>query len=430
MKRHTSLIASVAILIFLTPLAFAAPDSLSDLNEKLEQMEEKNNRLEEELLRQREALRSLSGKANELERSNQSLSKELDALHPDDPSPEAKADYDHSSGIPPLKITGFWDFGYNATFGEDQHSRSFITGELDLFITAEISESVHFMTEAVFYPVPIQNRLVFEMQRVLLKYSISDLLNLQMGRMHTALGYWNHAYHHGTWLQTSILRPEIYRFDEYDNGILPVHSIGVELFGTKALRPFDVEYHFGVTNGRSKTTNSADDIQNIRDENDSKALSILLGLRPHWVEGLQVGGSLYLDKIPADAAKSTRVNPIDERIIGTYAVYFLPHAELLGEIFKINHHDQTSGKDFDTLGFYLQGAYKVAEWTPYYRLDRINFGEGDPYLTPGQIDITKQTFGLRWDLFTWNALKAEYGFFRNPGGERAQFINLNSSATF
>lgn len=429
MERSQPVIISLALVMLFTPLAFSA-ETLSDLSEKLEQVEEKNQRLEEKINKQNETIDSLSKKTEELERSNRRLSKEVIGFHSDESQEEGKTDYDHSSGVPALKITGFWDFGFNATLGEDKHSRSFITGELDLFITAEISERVHFMTEAVFYPVPIQNRLVFEMQRVLLKYSISDLFNLQIGRMHTALGYWNHAYHHGTWLQTTILRPEIYRFDEYDNGILPVHSIGVELFGTKALRPFDLEYHMGITNGRSKTTNSADDIQNIRDENDSKALSILLGVMPHRIEGLHVGGSLYLDTIPGDAAKPARAKPIDERITGTYAVYLYHQAELLGEFFKINHHDQTSGKDFDTLGFYLQGGYKMAEWTPYYRLDRINYGEGDPYLTSPQIDITKHTFGLRWDLFTWNALKAEYGFFRNPGGERSQFINLNSSATF
>lgn len=144
----------------------------------------------------------------------------------------------------------------------------------------------------VFYPVAVQNRLVFEMQRVILKYSFSDLVNLQIGRMHTALGYWNHTFHHGTWLQTTVLRPEIYRFDEYDHGLLPVHSVGVEFFGTKAFRPLHLEYHLGVTNGRGKTTNTADAIQNLRDDNDSKAFNFLLGLTPRLIEGLQVGKPL------------------------------------------------------------------------------------------------------------------------------------------
>ncbi|WDT80500.1 MAG: hypothetical protein MPW14_01455 [Candidatus Manganitrophus sp.] len=148
----------------------------------------------------------------------------------------------------------------------------------------------------VFYPVAVQNRLVFEMQRVILKYSFSDLVNLQIGRMHTALGYWNHTFHHGTWLQTTVLRPEIYRFDEYDHGLLPVHSVGVEFFGTKAFRPLHLEYHLGVTNGRGKTTNTADAIQNLRDDNDSKAFNFLLGLTPRLIEGLQVGEAFISTK--------------------------------------------------------------------------------------------------------------------------------------
>ncbi|NKE72615.1 hypothetical protein [Candidatus Manganitrophus noduliformans] len=423
MRRSIIMSSWLVLSTFFTPLAFAAPESFSELSERVEKIEEKNKRLEKEIGKQRETIDSLSPITDALGRNN--LPEGDETLHLYDGESEGQ-----DGGISALKITGFWDFGFNANIGEDEHSKSFTTGELDLFLTAEISEKVSFLTEMVFYPVAVQNRLVFEMQRVILKYSFSDLVNLQIGRMHTALGYWNHTYHHGTWLQTTVLRPEIYRFDEYDHGLLPVHSVGVEFFGTKALRPLHLEYHLGVTNGRGKTTNAADAIQNLRDDNDSKAFNFLLGLTPRLIEGLQVGGSLYLDKIPADPTNPTRVEPIDERIMGAYAVYFRHQAELLGEIFKIDHHDQTSGKDFDTIGFYLQGGYKTDEWTPYYRFDRVNFGEGDPYLTSKQIDITKHTFGLRWDLFSWNALKMEYGFARNPGDERSQFINLNSSATF
>lgn len=422
MRRSIIMSSWLVLSTFFTPLAFAAPESLSELSERVEKIEEKNKLLENEIGKQRETIDSLSPKTDALGQNN--LPEGDEALLYDVESEG------QDGGISTLKITGFWDFGFNANIGEDEHSKSFTTGELDLFLTAEISEKVSFLTEMVFYPVAVQNRLIFEMQRVLLKYSFSDIFNLQIGRMHTALGYWNHAYHHGTWLQTTILRPEIYRFDEYDHGILPIHSVGAELFGTKELRPFDVEYRLGVTNGRSKTINAADAIENLKDDNDSKAFNLLLGLLPHMIEGLQVGGSLYLDKIPADPAKPERVNPINERITGAYAIYLHPQGEFLGEIFKISRHDQTSGKDFDTLGFYLQGGYKIVEWTPYYRLDRINFAEGDPYLTAQQVDITKHTFGLRWDLFTWNALKAEYGFIRNPGEERSQFIHLNSSVTF
>jgi hypothetical protein len=265
------------------------------------------------------------------------------------------------------------------------------------------------------------------MQRVVLRYSFSDLVNLQIGRMHTALGYWNHSYHHGLWLQTTIVRPEVYRFDEYDNGILPVHSVGVELFGAKEFRPVNLEYHLGVTNGRGMTING---IQNYKDANRSKALSALLGFMPHFIEGLQFGGSLYLDEIPPNPFNPARAEPIDERIIGTYATYMYHPVELLGEFFKIHHRDQTSDQDFDTLGFYLQGGYKINQWTPYYRFDRINYDEGNPYLLPTQIDITKHTFGFRWDMFTWNALKVEYGMIDERGKDDQQFIGINSSAAF
>ena len=36
----------------------------------------------------------------------------------------------------------------------------------------------------------------------------SDRLKVSFGRYHTPINYWNTAFHHGQWLQTTISRPD------------------------------------------------------------------------------------------------------------------------------------------------------------------------------------------------------------------------------
>lgn len=336
--------------------------------------------------------------------------------------------------IPKLKIRGFSDLLFKLKITKGEDTSTFALGEVDLFITSEISDRVNFLTEAVFYPeietdepgYELENHPDFELQRVTLKYSLSDLFNIAIGRMHTPLGYWNHAYHHGTWLQMTIFRPEIYRF-EYVGGVLPVHSVGIQFYGTEEFGAFDLEYHLGVLNGRGKTI---DEVQNFKDENASKAVSALLSLKPHFPEGLQLGTAIYFDRIPPDPPNLARTASIAERMVGGHLVYLSHQWVLLGELFKIDHSDRTSGNDFDTLGYYLQVGYRIDKVTPYYRYDFINFGDGDPYFIPSQTDISKHTLGLRWDILTWNALKFEYSFTDQKDRDQEHSVTANTSFTF
>ena len=54
--------------------------------------------------------------------------------------------------------------------------------------------------------------------------------NVAVGRYHTAIGYYNNAYHHGKWLQTAAERPHIYDFED-SGGLLPIHNVGVSVSG-------------------------------------------------------------------------------------------------------------------------------------------------------------------------------------------------------
>ena len=423
------ILAAALTASFLAMPKIARSNEISDMKDEMKKMEEKDRVLQEELKEQRAITDHLKKKMDALENS--------DSLMNDDGELEGKP-VDHYSdghsergiGIPKLKISGFMDTSFNTTLSKDAHSKTFKLGEIDLFMASQISEKVSFLAELVSYPFSTNPRYVFEWQRVGLRYSLSDHFNIMIGRMHTALGFWNHAYHHGTWLQTTIQRPEIYRF-EYDNGLLPVHSIGIEFSGIQVFQPLQLEYHLGVINGRDKDIQS---INNFNDGNDAKALSALVSIKPHFVEGLQAGVNIYIDRIPPNrtpfSGAPVRNGQIDERIVGAHLVYLQDGIEFLTELFKIYHHDRPSGDHFDTAGYYIQMGYKIDKWIPYYRFDFINLAEGDPFFIPLQTDLKKHTVGLRWDILTWNALKFEYQTIRRKDADREQTLAVNSSFAF
>jgi len=40
---------------------------------------------------------------------------------------------------------------------------------------------------------------------LLIRYDYNDFFKLSFGRYHTPINYWNTAFHHGLWLQTTIV---------------------------------------------------------------------------------------------------------------------------------------------------------------------------------------------------------------------------------
>lgn len=329
--------------------------------------------------------------------------------------------------IPKLKVLGFSDASFEASFSDSGNDDTFSIGHVSLFITSEIASSVNFVFESEFHSNAKTNSMMFHPERINISYSFSDIFNIKVGRMHTPLGYWNQAFHHGTWLQSTIYRPQIYLWEDDDGGFLPVHSFGVEIFGLLELVHFDLSYSFDVLNGRGKTKS---EIQMVEDKNDSKAFNVLLGIKPYSIEGLKLGANIYLDTIPPDPGVTERINRIEERIFGGFVTYRHDGLELLGEVFYIYHDDKTSGNDFDTIAFYFQAGYELNKITSYYRFDFLDFESGDIYFLPDNIDSNKHTFGIRWDIFNWNALKFEYCYNDKGKSDEEHSIRFNTSFVF
>lgn len=144
-------------------------------------------------------------------------------------------------GGPSLNIRGFLDFNFDAGSVANPliypltipppktvHD-AFQFGEFDLFLNSRLSNSINFLSEVVF-GADASNFWGIDIERAQMTYKPSQYFQISGGRMHTAIGYYNTAYHHGTWFQTATGRPYMYYYED-SGGILPVHLVGLEAAG-------------------------------------------------------------------------------------------------------------------------------------------------------------------------------------------------------
>jgi hypothetical protein len=300
-------------------------------------------------------------------------------------------------GTPQLQIQGFADVDLSASNEKGSHT-SFALGQLDLFITSRLSDKFGVLGELI-VAANDRNEFSFEIHRLLLQYTPNDYLQLGVGRYHTGIGYYNTAYHHGTWFQTTADRPFIFAF-ESKGGILPLHNVGLQATGRVPGAPWGLHYVAEVGNGRASRTPSDQPVQTAVDENNRKAFNLGLFARPRSVRGLQTGFSFYRDTLtPLGAPK------VGQTISAGYFVYQNARYETLNEVVLMRLTSR--GRVFNTPAFYTQFARQFGNLRPFFRYQYINVPRDNPYFG----DVGRRNgpaFGVRYDLTDFAAFKAQY----------------------
>jgi hypothetical protein len=222
-------------------------------------------------------------------------------------TPEPVSDpHDHMElpgGGPALKIRGFLDL--NAGVGTAANPlmfplnapahTTFQLGQFDLFLSSKLSEKLSFTSEVVI-DSGIDNDWELDIERLQLTYRPSEYFEISGGRYHTAIGYYNTAYHHGMWFQTATGRPFMYYFED-NGGLLPVHSVGLSMSGlVPGTRKWGLHWIAETTNGRASNP-ARSPVQNFLADKDGKGYNLAAYIAPEWARGLQIGGSYYHDKL-------------------------------------------------------------------------------------------------------------------------------------
>src|SRR3984893_19595511 len=114
---------------------------------------------------------------------------------------------------PSLQIRGFGDVDFSATDRKGSVS-GFDLGQFVLHFASPLSQKVSYFAEVSFTAQP--NTYEASVERTSIRYDYNDYVKMSFGKYHTPIGYWNTAFHHGAWLQTTIARPEIVKFGGTD----------------------------------------------------------------------------------------------------------------------------------------------------------------------------------------------------------------------
>lgn len=322
---------------------------------------------------------------------------------------------------PSLKIAGFGDVNFSATDRPDG-PRGFSLGQLALHMASELSPRVTFFGELSFSArpdagtgTPVATGFNTEVERMILRFDQSDRLKVSFGRYHTPINYWNTAFHHGQWLQTTIARPEMIQFG---GRFLPVHFVGALVEGSTAARGWNVNYKAGFGNGRAEAISRGGDAGDV---NGNRAWLVNLFSKPDRVFGLEIGGAIYGDQITLADDRE-----FDERIVSAHVAWQREDPELIAEFAAVRHDEVGTANPMWSRAFYIQAAYRLPQfnglWKPYYRFEHVGVDERDVTYASVQ-PIDDSTFGIRFDASPFAAIKGEFrtwrrgqGSVRNNGG--------------
>jgi len=342
--------------------------------------------------------------------------------HEDSEIHAGHGNHDDSTGSRPrLQLQGFADIDYRAT-NQQGKTNAFALGQLDLFLSSRLSDKFSVLSELIIEAGP-DNAFSFEIHRLLLQYYPNDYFNLNVGRYHTAIGYYNTAYHHGQWFQTAATRPFIFAF-EGQGGILPLHNVGLSVSGRIPSGSLGLRYVAEVGNGRA--VNSAFDrsVQTSHDENNGKAVNFGLLMRPDWASGLQAGFSVYHDRLTPDGRPN-----VDQTIMAAHAIFRNSDYEWLNEALLLRHAPAGGPQVFNTPAFYTQFARRFRAMWPYFRYQYLNVPDDDPlYGTIGRRN--GPSIGLRYDLSEFAALKVQYDHTQRRRQKSLDELLLQMAFTF
>lgn len=410
-------------LVLLLPMSVAAQSAST--NEREQEMQEMRARIEKlerfvaELQKEKDSKNGVA--------TAQAANEPVSAPAAPSASPvqheDTTASMDHSGGqggtpsgaerrFPALHFRGFGDVDFAGTDAKGTKS-GFNMGQLILHMSSPLSEKVSVFGETSFTAQagPTATAYNVDVERLLIRYDYNDFFKLSFGRYHTPINYWNTAFHHGLWLQTTIARPEMIRFG---GRFLPVHFIGMQAEGNIPSGPIGLGYNAGLGNGRSGNIARGGDNGDI---NNNRAWVVNLFARPAALNGLQVGGAVYGDLITVSPALTG--NPQFRELITSANVLWTKETpEFLAEFAHVRHRNTLTQQEFNSSAAYVQIAYRLPgearKWKPYYRFEWSNINPSDLLFTitsqpaPAVTDLTGSTVGVRYDISNFAAFKAEY----------------------
>ncbi|MET0339796.1 MAG: hypothetical protein ABW252_02295 [Polyangiales bacterium] len=312
---------------------------------------------------------------------------------------------------PNLRLYGFADVGLQriwvddplSLLAPDTQALTFVLGNLNLYLDANVSPSWRFLAEVRFglgpngavprpangfgtgeildttYSDPSAPNGAFASvrwagvipQRAHIDYTPRDWFNLRAGLFLTPYGIWN--VDHGTPTRIMVSEPSF-----LSQQLMPSQLVGVELFGTVPLLPWTLGYHLHVSNGRTPGE---------VDLTDNKAVGgrvylstrdpypIKLGLSGYWGTYAREKRSLALREIAVayteyalsgDASLDLGALRLRSELVTSWTIYDDGRRP---DLFGLTFADNVR------VGAYAMGAYQLPWWglEPLLMIEYLRF---------------------------------------------------------
>lgn len=328
--------------------------------------------------------------------------------------------------FPNVSFHGFGDVNYVLEKNGGARKNAFRLGQLDFFATSQLAENLSLMSETVI-EAEETNNFVVEIERLALNWAPSEYFNLSLGRYHTAVGYYNNAFHHGAWFQTATGRPGFLDFED-GGGIIPAHNVGFSIKGRLPLAKLGLRYAVEVGNGRPyhDPAEEKSPVLSISDDNPHKAVNVVVTAQPEFAPGWQFGAGIYFDHLTPDGQPRT-----EEIILHAHAVFKSGPWEFLSEAYDLRHAPE-GGRSATTRAFFAQLAHKFGALTPYARYTYLDAPDHDAVWRLIETNGHKSgsAIGVRWDFSALAAFKAQLDFERRRHFNEATTLTLQACFTF
>ena len=332
------------------------------------------------------------------------------------------ADADAATAAEPkFRVHLFGDVKFSA-IDSTRARNGFALGQFDLFGQSQLSDRLSVLTEATLTALP-RNTFNARLERLLVTYWANDRFIASAGRYHSSIGYYNTAYHHGSWFQTAVGRPLVFALDG-DIGLLPTHTLGVAATGDIPSGGLGLRYVAELGSGRAGQSSAATAPQPALADNNTPSVNVALVARPERLDGLQMGVSLYRDRL---TLQDTSKAPIDEMVGGAHALYKTDAVELLGEWLAIRHRPHAGGPANTSRGWYAQASHRFGVLRPYVRYDYVDVpATNQLFAFLGRRNGT--TGGVRWDFDALAAFKLQASHLQQT--TRATLNRVDAQVSF
>ncbi len=305
---------------------------------------------------------------------------------------------------PRVRVLGFGDFNYLVTELDRQEGEGFQMGQMVGHVIADLSERFTFFGEV---SVTAKNDgYSIAAERALVRYDFADFFKISAGRFHTPVGYWNTAFHHGSWLQTSVARPEMIKFG---SRLIATHFVGLIAEGGLPASTLGLGYSVGIGNGRAANIARPG---NTGDVNDQRAWLARVRSRPISIVGLELGATFHSDRMLAPD-----LSEANERIYALHAALDRDAPEILAEYAHVTHDPVIGTGDFPgSDAYYIQFGYRLSgtfsSVKPYARVEQVVVPSGDDVFAPLALNYDGVIVGVRYDPGVFLALRLEYRWER------------------